>query len=183
MSHTYTSSLFHCVFSTKDRRPAIRPEFQSDLWAYLGGIARANRLKALAVGGVEDHVHLLISLPADIPLSRGLQLLKGGSSRWVHETVGRDDFRWQQGYGGFSVGVSQVDATVAYIASQAEHHRCKTFQEEFLEILHDMGSITTRGTYGAEFSMRAAGTHSAVPIDERPHVETWGYFRVVPTAR
>jgi putative transposase len=123
------------VFSTKDRRPTIRPEFRAELWAYLGGIARENGCKALAVGGVDDHAHVLLSLPADLPLSRALQLLKGGSSRWVHERAGRQDFAWQRGYGGFSVGISQVEATVAYIRSQEEHHRRKTFQEEFLDIL------------------------------------------------
>lgn len=139
MSHTYTSSLFHCVFSTKERRPTIRPDFQEDLWAYLGGIARSNGSKALAVGGVEDHVHVLISLPADLTLARAMQLLKGGSSRWVHERIGRRDFQWQRGYGGFSVGISRVSATIAYISSQSEHHRRKTFQEEFLEILSRHG--------------------------------------------
>lgn len=139
MSHTYTSSLFHCVFSSKERRPTIRPDFQEDLWAYLGGIARSNGSKALAVGGVEDHVHVLISLPADLTLAHAMQLLKGGSSRWVHERIGRRDFQWQRGYGGFSVGISQVSATIAYISSQSEHHRRKTFQEEFLEILSRHG--------------------------------------------
>lgn len=135
MSHTYTSSLFHCVFSTKERRPTIRPDFQEDLWSYLGGIARANGSKALSVGGIEDHVHVLISLPANLTLARAMQLLKGGSSRWVHESIGQRDFQWQRGYGGFSVGISQVSTTIAYISAQHEHHRRKTFQEEFLEIL------------------------------------------------
>ena len=135
MSHTYTSSLFHCVFSTKERRPLIRSELQADLWAYLGGIARSNGMRAFAVGGVDDHAHVLVALPSDLSLARAMQLLKGGSSRWMHEALGRKDFQWQRGYGGFSIGVSQVDATVAYIESQVEHHRKKSFQEEFLEIL------------------------------------------------
>jgi len=135
MSHTYSSSLFHCVFSTKDRRPLIRPALQTDLWAYLGRIARSNGMKTLAVGGIDDHAHVLLALPSDLSLARALQLLKGGSSRWMHEAIGCKEFEWQRGYGGFSIGVSQIDATVAYIESQMEHHRKKTFQEEFLDIL------------------------------------------------
>ncbi len=136
MSHSYTSSLFHCVFSTKERRKVIDAELQARLWPYMGGIARENGMKALAVGGVEDHVHLLLSLPSTMAVAKAMQLIKGGSSKWVHdEFPERRDFAWQEGYGAFSVGVSQVDDTTRYIANQAEHHRAKSFQEEFLAFL------------------------------------------------
>ena len=141
MGHSFTSSLYHCAFSTKDRRPNITADLQLRLWPFLGGIARENRMKALAVGGVEDHVHLLLSLPSTIAIAKAIQLLKAGSSLWVHETFPAEHgFVWQEGYGAFSMSISQVDATHAYIASQPEHHRKKTFQEEFLEFLarHNM---------------------------------------------
>jgi putative transposase len=81
MSHTYVSGLVHCVFSTKQRGNLIKAEVQSDLWAFLGGIARKNKFKALMVGGTQNHVHILLSLPADIALAKAMQLMKGASSR------------------------------------------------------------------------------------------------------
>jgi putative transposase len=140
MAHSYISSLYHVVFSTKERRKQIDADLQSRLWPYLGGIAREHDLKALAVGGVEDHVHLLLSLPSTLAVAKALQLQKGGSSKWIHdEFPTHGDFAWQEGYGAFSIGVSQVDDTVRYIADQAEHHHTKSFQEEFLAFLERHG--------------------------------------------
>jgi putative transposase len=135
MAHTYCSALFHCVFSTQERRKSIAPEVQERLWAYIGGIARDNEMKALAVGGTEDHAHLLLSLPASLSVAEAMRKIKGGSSRWLHVSCGLKGFAWQEGYGAFSVGWSQVEATVAYIAGQKEHHRRRDFQAEFLAIL------------------------------------------------
>lgn len=134
MSHTYISELVHIVFSTKARAPMIGPEIKDRLGSFLGGIARKNGFKALAVGGTSDHVHLLISLPATLPVAKAVQLLKGGSSKWLNEIVKRR-FEWQEGYGAFSVGISQENATIAYINSQEEHHRTHSFEEEFLAFL------------------------------------------------
>jgi REP element-mobilizing transposase RayT len=140
MSHTYVSGLFHCTFSTKGRRPLISRDLQERLWAYLGGIAREKGLKPLAVGGVEDHSHLLLSLPGTIDVAKAIQLMKGASSKWVHDTFPQHRaFAWQEGYGAFSIGVSQIPATIAYIRSQPEHHRKTTFQEEFRQILDRHG--------------------------------------------
>ncbi len=140
MSHTHASCLFHCVFSTKYRRKTIAPEFKERLWAFLGGIARKNDIKALAVGGTENHVHILLSLPTVIPLAKAVQLIKGGSSKWVHEIFPANrDFGWQEGYGAFSVGISQVEDTIAYIRKQEEHHRTRSFEDEFIAILKKHG--------------------------------------------
>jgi putative transposase len=140
MSHSYTSSLYHCVFSTKDRRKTIDAELQSRLWPYLGGIARDNKMKALAIGGVEDHIHLLLSLPSTTTVAMAMQLLKGGSSKWIHDTFrDKDDFAWQEGYGAFTIGISQMNDTKRYIENQAEHHRVKTFEEEFIAFLERHG--------------------------------------------
>ncbi|MGH9830656.1 MAG: IS200/IS605 family transposase [Blastocatellia bacterium] len=141
MGHTHTSSLFHYVFSTKNREKIITPQVQERLWPYMGGIARENRVKAIEIGGVEDHVNMLLSLPATITLAKAVQLTKGGSSKWVNENMlvkGR--FEWQEGYGAFSIGKSQIDDTVAYIRNQAEHHRKRTFKEEYVAFLkaHDL---------------------------------------------
>jgi len=129
--HSFTSCLMHCVFATKERRPLIVPALQPRLWPYLGGIARENKMKALEVGGVADHVHVLLSLPATLSLSKAIQLLKANSSKWIHESFPEQrDFGWQEGYGAFSIGVSGVEDTVAYIRGQEEHHRKRSFREE-----------------------------------------------------
>src|ERR1700722_4021010 len=134
MSHTYVSEFLHCVFSTKGRRGLIPMATQSDLCAYLGGIARAKGVKAIAVGGSDNHVHLLIALPDAMPLAKAMQLLKRGSSKWMNDS-GADSFAWQEGYGAFSVGISQLAGTISYIHSQAEHHHKRGFEEEFVAFL------------------------------------------------
>jgi len=140
MAHSYVNNLLHYVFSTKDRRKIITPDLQERLWPYLGGIARENGMKALAIGGVEDHVHLLLSLPATLSVAKAIQLIKGGSSKWIHETFPtKRSFAWQEGYGAFSVSISHVKDTIAYIQKQAEHYRKQTFQEEFLLFLKKHG--------------------------------------------
>jgi REP element-mobilizing transposase RayT len=139
MGHTYCSALFHCVFSTRERQCLISPELQGRLWAYMGGIARENGMTALAVGGTEDHAHLLLALPSVLSVAEAMQRIKSGSSRWLHAECGLKGFEWQKGYGAFSVGCSQVNATVAYIAGQEEHHRKRDFQAEFLSILKRHG--------------------------------------------
>ena len=133
---SYVSSHFHCVFSTKDRRPLITAQLRERLWPFLGGIARENGMKALSIGGVEDHVHMLLSLPATMPVAKAMQLIKGGSSKWVHESFSDHRlFAWQSKYGVFSVSVSQLDKIIQYIQNQPEHHDKLSFQEEFLALL------------------------------------------------
>ena len=128
MSHTYTLLLVHCVFSTKNRRRQIPSEIQPTPWSYVGGIARKNGFKALVVGGTDDHMHVLLSLPATIPLAKALQLLKGASSHWMNETA-KNAFAWQEGYGAFTIGISQKPVTVAYIQRQRGHHQKRDFQQ------------------------------------------------------
>ena len=133
---SYVSSYSHCVFSTKERRPFITPALRERLWPFLGGIARQNKMKAIEIGGIEDHVHILLSLPATLSISKALQLIKGGSSKWIHETFPEHRlFAWQEKYGAFSVGASPLDDLIQYIKSQEDHHRGMTFQEEFLALL------------------------------------------------
>jgi REP element-mobilizing transposase RayT len=130
----------HCVFSTRQRHKTIDPDLQQRLWPFIGGIARENSMKALAIGGTKDHVHLLLSMPATIPIAKAIQLIKGGSSKWIHETFkAHRDFAWQEGYGAFSVSISHVEATIRYIQNQEEHHLKKTFEEEFLTFLKKHG--------------------------------------------
>src|SRR6266498_5407855 len=113
---SYVSSYHHCVFSTKERRPLITPALRDRLWPFLGGIARQNKMKAVEIGGVEDHVHILLSLPATMAIAKALQLIKGGSSKWVHDTFPKHRlFGWQEKYGAFSVSASQLDRVTEYI--------------------------------------------------------------------
>ena len=133
---SYISSHFHCVFSTKERRRLITPQLRERLWPFLGGIAQPNKMKAIEIGGVEDHVHILLSLPSTLAIATALQLIKGGSSKWVHDTFPEHrDFAWQEKYGAFGTSVSLLDKTIEYIKGQETHHRKMTFQEEFLVLL------------------------------------------------
>ena len=138
--HSFVSCHMHVVFSTKERRRVITADIQSRLWPYLGGIVRENKMKALAVGGIEDHVHLLVTIPSTLAIAGAVQLLKGNASEWLNETFPQMGWcGWQEGYGAFSIGVSGVEDTVAYIQRQAEHHRTRTFQEELIAFLTKHG--------------------------------------------
>jgi putative transposase len=141
MANTYTALHYHIVFSTKNREPWFSASKETRIWAYRGGIARTNGMKALQVGGYDDHIHFLLALPTTMSVSKAVQLLKGASSRWIHETDNdMSAFAWQDGYGAFTVGVSQVADTKRYIEGQREHHRTKSFQEEYIHFLnkHDL---------------------------------------------
>ena len=140
MGHSYVSTLVHCVFSTMDRRRMISGDLRERLWAFVGGIARKNGMKALAVGGTADHIHVLLSLPATLTVAKAIQLIKGGSSKWVHDMFPEHrHFNWQDGYGAFSISISHVEETVAYIRTQDKHHRRRSFEEEFLAFLKKHG--------------------------------------------
>lgn len=140
MPHSFTSQLLHCVFSTKERQKSITADLSSRLYPYLGGIARENNMKALSIGGTEDHLHLLLSLPSTLSIAKAMQLIKGGSSKWIHDNFpAHRAFAWQEGYGAFSIGISDVKRTIAYIENQAAHHRRRDFKQEFLMFLKKHG--------------------------------------------
>jgi len=124
------------VFSVKNREPWLTDALTPQLYAYMGGIVRDRGSVLAEIGGVADHVHLLVSLGRQDCVADLVRDVKAGSSRWVHETFADlSPFAWQAGYGAFSVGITNVDAVRAYIRDQAEHHRKKSFQEEFREFL------------------------------------------------
>ena len=136
MGNTYTSLYIHYIFSTQNRLPLIVPEIQDRLWPYMAGIAKNNNMKALAVGGMPDHIHILLSLSATISISKTIQIIKGNSSKWINENFDTSDhFSWQKGYGAFTVNISILQDTVRYIQNQAVHHRRKSFKNEFLDFL------------------------------------------------
>ena len=136
MSHTYTNLLSHVVFSTKDRKPLIDAELKPRLLGYINGIVDESGGKVLSLNAMADHLHMLWELPPTSSLSDSMRVLKTNSSRWVHETWGsQKPFAWQTGYGAFSVSRSNVAAVANYIETQEAHHRKRTFQEEFVELL------------------------------------------------
>ena len=140
MANTYTSLHYHVIFSTKNREPWLVPDIEQRVWAYIGGIARAHKMTALQVGGVEDHIHALVTAPPTIAPFQIAQYLKGDSSLWIHKEFPLlRKFGWQDGYGAFTVSKSNIPEVIRYIQNQREHHRKKTFQEEYLEFLHEHG--------------------------------------------
>ncbi|MGB2984961.1 MAG: IS200/IS605 family transposase [Phycisphaerae bacterium] len=140
MAQTLTRLLVHIVFSTKERRNLIATAVEPALHAYLGGICRNRDSPALIIGGTQNHVHLLISLSKNIALSDLMMTLKKDSSKWI-KTNG-DAFRgfhWQDGYGAFSIGESQVAAVTGYICAQKERHRTVTFEDELVALAERYG--------------------------------------------
>jgi len=135
MPATHTSLHYHLVFSTKDRVPMIADDWRASLHAYLGGIVKSLGGVPVAVGGLADHVHLLVGLRATHRLADVLREIKTGSSEWVHTSLGKSKFAWQPGYGAYTVSPSNVERVKHYVLHQAEHHRVKTFQEEYVELL------------------------------------------------
>ena len=131
MPHALTSNLVHCVFSTKDRANTI-PDPDA-LARYAAGVAREKHIPLLIAGGTENHLHVLIALPAATPLAKAVQELKGNSSRWLNQHG--PSFAWQEGYGAFSVSVSNKRAVMGYIAEQCRHHQRRSFEQEFAAML------------------------------------------------
>src|SRR5271168_4591947 len=134
MAHTYLYLLFHVVFSAKNRRPFIQEEFESSVWRYMVGIAQKNRFHIWEAGGMSDHVHLLMVLPSDIDIAKAVQLVKGGSSKWIRENHSKN-FNWQNGYGAFTVNHLSMQKTKMYIRNQKQHHKKMSFEEEFRLLL------------------------------------------------
>jgi putative transposase len=135
---SHCSVRVHFVWGTKERREAIPAEMQARLWGYMGATATKLGMKVFAVGGMEDHCHLLVGLPSTMAVAEAAQKIKANSSRWMREQ-GRRLFAWQEGYGAFSVSISHMDATIAYVRNQAEHHRRRTFDEELDAMLQKHG--------------------------------------------
>lgn len=140
MANTYSCLFYHIVFSTKNREPWIAQELEERIWAYLGGIAKENDATPVRIGGVSDHVHLIVRAPPTIAPSNLVKLIKGGSSKWIHDTFPKQaGFGWQDGFGAFTVSKSKVPDVVEYVANQREHHRTLTFQEEYRALLEKHG--------------------------------------------
>jgi REP element-mobilizing transposase RayT len=136
MANTFSKLLYHVIFSTKHREPLVTTGLREDLYSYIGGIVRKQKGMLVEIGGMPDHLHLVIRVRPDLSVAEMLRLVKANSSKWVNErTVGRGRFAWQEGYAAFTVSASQLPGVCQYVQTQADHHRSKTFQEEYIEFL------------------------------------------------
>jgi REP element-mobilizing transposase RayT len=136
MSQSLSSILIHLIFSTKMRQPIIQDEIASNLYRYIISIAQSYESTILEIGGVEDHIHFLTTLPRTLPLSKLVEEIKKGSSKWIKtQGVFYQNFSWQNGYGAFSIGQSTVEAVRFYIQNQKEHHKKTSFQDEYRAFL------------------------------------------------
>ncbi len=141
MPGTYSQIILHVVFSTKRRAAFITPEIQSRLYEYIGGLVRAERGALFAIGGMPDHVHLLLRWRTDQAVADLMRTVKARSSQWVHQTFAdAGKFAWQEGYGVFSVSKSAESDVKRYIESQGEHHKTRVFKEKLLALrrAHDV---------------------------------------------
>lgn len=138
MANTYSQISIHCVFAVKGRENLITINWRDELHRYISGIITGNGARSLAVGGWKDHVHIFFGMPVTTCISDFMSIVKANSSKWINERgFVSGKFQWQSGYGAFSHSRSQRDQVIKYISTQEEHHRVKTFKEEYLKMLAD----------------------------------------------
>ena len=137
MPHSYSQNIVHVIFSTKDRRKLIPKEFQPKLWAYVAGVCKNHGIHVEAICGTDDHIHLLVRVPAAMSVANAILTIKSNSSKCVNEQARR--FEWQEGYAAFSVSASLAARVARYIDTQEAHHRRMTFEAEFMSILKKHG--------------------------------------------
>lgn len=142
MPNTYSQITIHAVFAVKNRENFILKGWRDNLHRYIAGIITNKEAKMLAVGGWKDHVHILFGLPVTASLSEFISAIKANSSRWINEQhFVKGKFQWQEGYGAFSYSKSQRDIVIKYIMNQEEHHKIKSFREEYVKMLADFEVI------------------------------------------
>ena len=145
MPSTHTSLHFHIVFSTKNRLPLIKDDWREDLYGYLGGIVKNQDGKCLAIGGMNDHIHLLVGLKPTHRLDYFMRELKASSSGWIRKNKDAE-FAWQNGYGAFAVSATNLKRVENYIRNQAIHHQKKDFKDEYVWLLEN-GNIDYEEKY------------------------------------
>jgi putative transposase len=137
MANTYTQIHLHLIFAVKYRESVILDSWKDELYKYITGIVQNNKHKLIVINGMLDHIHLLIGFRPIQSLSDLLQDIKGNSSKWINEKrFIRGKFEWQEGYAAFSYGKSQIKNVINYIENQEEHHKKKTFREEYIDFLN-----------------------------------------------
>lgn len=136
MANTYTQIYVQIVFAVRERDGLIAPEWKEDLFKYIAGIIRKRGQKLIAIGGVADHIHILIAISPDIALSDLVRDIKTASGKWINgRRLVRGRFYWQEGFGAFSYSRSQVDEVAKYVLNQEEKHRTRSFKDEYIRML------------------------------------------------
>lgn len=140
MANTFSQCFYHFVFSTKNRAKFITPELEERIWAYIGGILKNHNLIAVQIGGIDDHIHILVLAKPIAAPSEIAKLIKGESSKWIKTNFPHlKNFAWQDGFGVFSVSKPVVPDVVEYIRNQRKHHSAKSFETEYLDLLNRHG--------------------------------------------
>lgn len=137
MAHSYFQSIMHIVFSTKHREKTIPKAMKERLWSYAAGICQKRDIFVHAIGGMENHIHLLLQFPSMLLVPKAINAIKVNSSGWMSDFS--SSFAWQEGYGAFSVSTSNVAKVVRYIQDQERHHKKMTFDHEFISMLEKHG--------------------------------------------
>lgn len=140
MPNTYTQIHLQLVFAVKHRAAVIAPAWKYDLYGYMTGIIHQYKHKLIVINGMPDHVHILIGMRPTQSLSDLMKQLKQDASKWINDNrLTGSQFAWQEGYGAFSYGKSQLPAVISYIENQEEHHRTRTFMDEYQHFLDVFG--------------------------------------------
>ncbi len=140
MAGTFTFLGTHFIFSTKNRTPLIFNDINDRLCAYIGGIIKELGGILIEINAIQEHMHFYAYIPKNVSVSKFMEIVKANSSKWVHTTFPeKKDFGWQDGYGAFSVSKSSEKKVIQYIQDQQHHHRKRSFQEEFIDILNKYG--------------------------------------------
>ena len=151
MANTYTQCYFHLVFAVKKREALIQKAWKNDFEMYITGIVQNHRHKMLAIGSMPDHIHIFIGYNVNQLIPDLVEEIKTSSNAWIKANkLSRFKFEWQKGYGAFTHSRSQMDAVTKYVLNQEEHHKKRSFQEEYLEILRK-NDIEFKDEYVFEF--------------------------------
>jgi putative transposase len=151
MANTYSQINIHCVFAVKGRENIITNTFRNDLHKFMYGILKNDNVFPLAIGGWKDHVHVFFELKPDLKISDLMRMLKSTSSKWINDNrFVKGKFQWQEGYGAFSYSRSQRDKVIKYIMKQEEHHKGRTFRDEYLDLLRNF-EVEYKEEYVFEF--------------------------------
>jgi len=137
MTHTFYDHYYHLIWSTKERKPLILDEYKDRIFEYLGGSLRTLGCISLQTGGMNDHIHILAGIPPKLSISNVVRDIKIASSKWINTSLPKaNEFSWQEGYGSFTVSKSQRKAVQEYILNQEQHHKTKSFRDEFIALLN-----------------------------------------------
>lgn len=140
MAHTHHQNIYHLVWSTKERKPLMIDGLKHQMFAFIAGAFKTAGCKPIQIGGMPDHIHALVGIPPKCAVSVVVRDIKICSCKWAQQNYpGAKNFAWQEGFGSFTVSASQIDAVQKYILNQEEHHKVRSYQDEFKRFLELYG--------------------------------------------